>query len=275
MTPRAAPFQPQPISGNIYLLEATGGNVALCAGSEGALLVDIPQAADVPRIIATLESFSLGPARYLVNTHWHDDHVAGNAALGTEMQIVAHENVRHHIGIERRFQTGVQAISPAKPSVAWPRTIFNDRLTLYLNGEEIQLHYLPGGHSDSDVLVWFIQANVVHLGDLFWPGVFPFVDVDYGGSVTKLLEHIDLLLTWLPETALLIPGHGPLSTRSALVEYDQMLHATTQWIGEQWEMGRTLAELQKAGLPEPWRQWGNGFISEAAWIELVVYDKER
>ncbi len=272
MTSLAAPFQPQPINETVYLLSAEVGNTALCAGPEGALLVDVPQAADVPRIRAALEQFSLGPARYLVNTHWHDDHVAGNAALGTEMRIVAHENVRRHIGAERQFRTGIQTISPAQPPVAWPRITFNDKLTLYLNGEEIQLHYLPGGHSDSDVLVWFIGANVVHLGDLFWPGVFPFVDVDNGGSVTKLLEHVELLLAWLPETATLIPGHGPVSTRPALVEYGQMLQATTQWIGEQWKMGRNLAELQKAGLPEAWKQWGNSFISEAAWIELVVYD---
>ncbi len=275
MIPLAAPFQPQPINGTVYLLEATGGNVALCAGSEGAVLVDVPQAGDVPRIIATLENFRLGPLRYLVNTHWHSDHVAGNAALGAAMPIVAHANVRRHIGVDRWFRAGIQTLAPAQPPVAWPRITFDDKLTLYLNGEEIQLHYLPGGHSDSDVLVWFTQANVVHLGDLFWPGVFPFVDVEHGGSVTKLLEHIELLLTWLPETATLIPGHGPVSTRPALVEYGHMLRATTQWIGEQREMGRTLAELQKAGLPEAWKPWGNGFVSEAAWIELVVYDEGR
>jgi cyclase len=221
------PLQPQPINGTVYLLEATGGNVTLCAGLEGALLVDVPQAPEVPRIIAVLERFNLGPARYLVNTHWHSDHVAGNAALGTKMPIVAHENVRRHIGVDRQFRTGIQAVAPAQPSVAWPRITFNGKLTLYLNGEEVQLHSLPGGHSDSDVLVWFTQANVVHVGDLFWPGVFPFVDVEHGGSVTKLLEYIELLLAWLPETATLIPGHGPVSTWPALVEYAQMLRATT------------------------------------------------
>ncbi len=275
MTPLAAPFQPQPISGTVYLLEATGGNVTLCAGPEGALLVDVPQAEDVPRITAAMGQFSLGPARYLVNTHWHSDHVAGNAALGAEMPIVAHENVRRHIGVNRQFRAGIQAVAPAQPPIAWPRITFNAKLTLYLNGEEIQLHSLPGGHSDSDVLVWFTRANVVHLGDLFWPGVFPFVDVEHGGSVTRLLEHVELLLAWLPETATLIPGHGPVSTRAALVEYGQMLRATTQWIGERWEVEQNLEELQRAGLAEPWKPWGNSFISEAAWIELVVYDGKR
>ncbi|CAG0928665.1 hypothetical protein TFLX_01004 [Thermoflexales bacterium] len=270
MTTPEISLRPQLLSGTVYLLPAEGGNVGLCAGQDGAVWVDIPQAAEVARVQAGVESLAPGPLKFLVNTHAHGDHVAGNALLGEQMPIIAHTNVRKRLMADQSITVGIKTVIPAQPPVAWPRIVFDQALTLHLNGEEIRLIHFPQGHSDSDVIVWFSTANVVHVGDIFWPGMFPFVDVENGGSVEGLKQNVAKLIELLPATAQIIPGHGPVSDLTGLKAYHRMLGETTDWICKQRRANKSVENIRQA-VPEEWLTWGHEFISTAAWVELVLY----
>jgi cyclase len=267
---RENPLQPQLLSRTVYFLPAEGGNIGLCAGKEGALLVDIPQAAEVARAQASLDRLAPGPLKFLVNTHAHGDHVAGNAILGEQMPIIAHANVRKRLMADQQITVGIEAVIPAQAPEAWPRLIFDHAMTLFLNEEEVRLIHFPHGHSDSDVIVWFREANVVHLGDILWPGIFPFVDVENEGSVNGLIRNVEKLIELLPASIQIIPGHGPISDMKALKEYHRMLVETTDWICKQGQTNRHFEDIHRA-MPQEWRAWSQGFISTPAWIELVLY----
>lgn len=263
-------LQPTAFSNAVYSLAAEGGNVGLCAGKEGVLLVDIPRPSEVARVQAALERLSPGPLGFLVNTHAHGDHVAGNAVLGKQMLVMAHANVRERMMTEQRITVGFDAVNPAYPPEAWPRLVFEQSLTLYLNDEEIRLIHFPQGHSDSDVIVWFCAANVVHLGDIFWSPMFPFVDVENGGSVAGLIRNVERLIDLLPSTVQLIPGHGVLSDMNGLKAYYHMLAGTTEWICAQRRAGHSAAEIAQS-IPAEWQSWGRQFIPTSLWVDLVLY----
>ncbi len=265
-----SPLQRTAFSDTVYALAAEGGNVGLCAGAEGVLLVDVPRPSEVARIQATLAQMPSGPLQFLVNTHAHGDHVAGNASLGKQMLVIAQANVRQRMMAEQRITVGFSAINPAYPPEALPRLIFERSLTLYLNDEEIRLIHFPQGHSDGDVIVWFCKADVVHLGDIFWSPLFPFVDVENGGSVAGLIRNVERLLDLLPPTAKLIPGHGVLSDMDGLKAYYRMLVETTEWICSRRRAGLGVADIAQS-FPEEWRSWSHPFIQPAVWVDLVLY----
>ncbi|MBN2004140.1 MAG: MBL fold metallo-hydrolase [Anaerolineae bacterium] len=263
-------LQPTAFSPVVYSLAAEGGNVGLCVGKEGVLVVDIPRTSEVARVRDALGRLSPGPLRFLANTHVHGDHVAGNAELGKQMLVIAHANVRKRMMSEQRITVGFSATNPAYPPEAWPRLIFDQSLTLYLNDEEIRLVHFPQGHSDSDVVVWFCKANVAHLGDIFWSPMFPFVDVENGGSVAGLIRNVERLLDLLPPATRLIPGHGVMSDMDGLRAYYRMLVETSEWICAQRRAGHGAAEIVQS-MPEEWQHWGRQFISVSIWVDLVLY----
>jgi cyclase len=270
MTTAELSLRPHFLSGTVYVLPAEGGNVGLCAGKDGALLVDIPQAAEVARVQAAVDSLTPGPMRFLVNTHAHGDHVAGNALLGERMPIIAQANARMRLMSDQAITVGTKTVFPAQPPTAWPRLVFDRALTLYLNGEEIRLIHWPQGHSDCDVVAWFREANAAHLGDIFWPGIYPFVDVENGGSVEGLKQNVESLMELLPAGIQLIPGHGPVSDMKELKAYHRMLVETTDWICRQRQANRWFDDIRQT-MPQEWQGWGQGFVSLAAWVELVLY----
>ena len=139
-----------------------------------------------------------------------------------------------------------------------------------MNGEEIRFVHFPQGHSDSDAMVWFWDAGVVHLGDIFWPGVFPFIDVENGGSVEGLIENVGKLIESLPADVKIIPGHGPVSNIQGLKEYHRMLVESTDWIRKQGQDKKYFEDIYRA-FPKGWQTWGQGYISSAAWTEIVLY----
>jgi glyoxylase-like metal-dependent hydrolase (beta-lactamase superfamily II) len=236
------------------------------------MIVDIPQANEVPRIMAAVKQLHPGDFNFLVNTHAHGDHTAGNAMLSEQMPIIAHKNVRNWLQKERRINIGIQTIIKAQPADALPRLVFEDQLTLHLNQEEIRLIHYPHAHSDSDIIVWFLQANVAHLGDLFWPEIFPFVDVENGGAIDGLIAGIKQVLDLLPEDIQLIPGHGPMGNMKDLHNYLDMLEETTFYIRGQWKAGKTKEEII-AGFPEKWLHKSCDFISTAGWVDIATYQQ--
>lgn len=245
------------VAGNIYMLKGAGGNIGVSVGPDGILLVDDQFAPLAEKIRTALKELSERPLKFLLNTHFHGDHTGGNVIFGAEAHIIAHTNVRKRLQME----------SPAKEGL--PVLTFDDSLSIHFNDEEIRVIHFPNSHTDGDSVIFFTGSNVVHMGDLFFSGRFPYVDLNNGGDVEGLIKHIEKLLTELPPDVKLIPGHGPLSDIDDLKTYHQTLVETRDLIRDQIEAGKSLEEIKAAGLPQKWRSWGAGFISTGRWIEIV------
>ena len=245
------------VTGNIYMLEGAGGNIGVSVGPDGILLVDDQFAPLAEKIRNALKELGEGPLKFLVNTHFHGDHTGGNVVFGKEAHIISHTNVRKRLQMEFPSKEGLPVVT------------FDDSLSIHFNDEEIRVIHFPHSHTDGDSVIFFTGSNVVHMGDLFFSGRFPYVDLNNGGDVEGLIKHIEQLLAELPPDVKLIPGHGPLSDIDDLKTYHQTLVATTDMIRNQIEAGKSLEEIKAAGLPKKWRSWGAGFISTGRWIEIV------
>src|SRR5215212_2224794 len=194
------------VAGNVYMLEGAGGNIGVSVGADGILIVDDQFAPLADKIRAALKSLGEGKLRFILNTHWHGDHTGGNAAFGPEAPIIAHDNVRKRMATEQKSEI-FKNTTPASPKQALPVITFDQSLTVHFNGEEIRVIHYPQGHTDGDSVIFFTSSNVIHLGDDFFAGRFPFVDVDSGGNVVGLAKNIGEIIPKIPAGAKLIPGH--------------------------------------------------------------------
>lgn len=251
------------VSGNIHMLVGAGGNIAVSIGDDGVLIVDDQFKPLADKIQAAITELGGDTPKFLLNTHFHGDHVGGNEIFGKAATIVAHNNVR----------TRLMAKGYDKPSL--PVVTFNDSLTIHFNNDEIKVIHMPPGHTDGDAVIWFVNANVVHLGDLFFSGMFPFVDIDAGGSVKTLIMTIEDILPKLSPDVKIIPGHGPLSTVSDLEIYLEMLKDTYGHLKTELEAGKSVDEIQQSGLSDKWKSWSWDFISEIRWIEIMITDIKK
>lgn len=254
------------VAGNVYVLFGQGGNIGVSAGSDGLLMIDSQFANIADKIKAELAKLGSDKPRFLFNTHWHGDHTGGNEIFGKDSIIMAHANVRKRMA-ETSFFRG-QSRTPS-PKVALPIITYNEGVSVHFNGEEIRTEYFPDGHTDGDTILFFTGSNVVHLGDDFFVGRFPFVDLESGGTVPGLMKNIGVLLQMIPADAKLIPGHGQISTIEDLRDYHQMLAETTLIVRRAMKEGKTLEQIKAAGLPEKYKEAGSGFIKTDAWIETI------
>ena len=213
------------VAGTVYMLQGMGGNIGVCAGDDGILIVDDQYAPLAEKIRAALKGITDKPVKFVLNTHWHLDHTGGNQYFGETAPIIAHENVR------KRLESGgnitfIKMEVPPAPRGALPVITFDDKLKVHINGEDIRLVHFPHGHTDGDIVVFFPQSNVVHMGDDFFAGSFPFVDLDSGGSVQGLVADVAQIIPMLPPDVKVIPGHGPLSNLDDLKKFEDMLRDT-------------------------------------------------
>jgi glyoxylase-like metal-dependent hydrolase (beta-lactamase superfamily II) len=213
-----------------------------------------------------LKALGSAKPRFIVNTHFHGDHTEGNEFFGKDSTIIAHLNVLKRMS-QANMVLGRQI--PASPVQAWPIITYTESMSLHVNGDEIKAVYFPSGHTDGDTVVFFNKANVVHLGDDFFVGRFPFVDLDSGGSVNGLIHNIASLITMIKPDAKLIPGHGPLATVDDLKTYYRMLVETSNIVQDGMKAGRSLDDLKKAGFPEKFKEAGSGFVKADQWIETI------
>ncbi len=245
------------VAGNIHMLEGQGGNIAVSTGPDGVLMVDDQFAPLAEKIAAAIEKLDHGPIKFLLNTHWHGDHTGGNAHFGKKATIVAHTNVRKRL-----------ADKSDTPKEALPVITFDDSASVHINGEEIRLIHLGPGHTDGDSIIHFTKSGVVHMGDLFFNGRFPFVDLGSGGDIGGLLKNIEAALVKIPADSKIIPGHGALATKADLEKYRDMLVETTGLVKKAIAEGKTLADVKAAGVPEKYKEWGSGFINAGRWLEI-------
>ena len=256
------------VAGNVYMLEGAGGNIGVSVGDDGLLIVDDQFAPLADKIRAALKGIADKKLHFILNTHWHGDHTGGNVAFGPEATIIAHDNVRKRLSTEQKSAV-FNSTTPPSPKEALPVITFDQTLTVHFNGEDIRAIHYPHGHTDGDSVIFFSASNVIHLGDDFFAGRFPFVDLESGGSVEGLIKNIGELITKIPNDAKLIPGHGPISTLDDLKSYHRMLQQTTEIVRGKIKAGKTLDQIKSEGLPAEWAPWGAGFIKTDRWVETI------
>jgi glyoxylase-like metal-dependent hydrolase (beta-lactamase superfamily II) len=246
------------VSKNIYMLEGAGGNIGVSAGPEGILIVDDQFAPLAPKIEAALKQLNPGKLKFVLNTHHHGDHTGGNPHFGREAHIIAHTNVR------KRLRKGPGESQPGLPIIT-----FDDSLSVHFNGEEIKMLHVGPGHTDGDSIVHFTGANVVHMGDSFFSGRFPNIDLAGGGDVRGFIRNVEEGLKKIPADAKIIPGHGPLSTLKEMREFHAMLVETSGVVEKAVAAGKTLDQIQAEGLPEKWKGWAAPMINASRWLEIL------
>jgi len=256
---------------NITVLEGSGGNMAVLTGNDGKLLVDAGITASRPGIMEALNSLSSDPVRHLINTHWHFDHTDGNEwlhSIGAE--ITAHENTRKHLSETTRVEPWNFTFPPA-PKGALPTSVFARDRKLQLNGTSIALDYYGPAHTDSDISISFTEADVLHVGDTWWNGYFPFIDYNTGGSINGMISAAEANLAKTTSKTIVIPGHGPVGDRTGLTEFRDMLIAVRDKVAALKQQGKALQEVIAAKPTAEFdAKWG-GFVIDGKTFTHLVY----
>jgi glyoxylase-like metal-dependent hydrolase (beta-lactamase superfamily II) len=254
------------VAGSVYMLEGTGGfaggNIGALVGPDGILIVDDQFAPLAPKIQAALKTVSDKPVRFVLNTHYHGDHTDGNTVFGTGSTVIAHDNTR-----KRMAGPGWKREGGAAPPAALPVITFDDELEVHVNGEDIKAVHIPSGHTDTDVVVWFTKSNVVHMGDDFFSGMFPFIDVEHGGSIKGYIAAVEKVLAEVSADAKIIPGHGPVSTPADLRAFLAMLKETSGIVEAGIRAGKSLDDLKKAKALAKFDTWATGFLKTDDYLE--------
>ena len=258
------------LTDSIYVLFGAGGNIGVSVGTDGVVLIDDQYAPLSAKILAAVRKLSDKPIRFVINTHWHGDHTGGNEALGRAgAAIVAHENVRLRLSSPQSIPQFNMKTEPA-PAAALPQVTFADAVSLHFNGDHARILHHPAAHTDGDAIVHFTRANVIHAGDLFFNGFYPFIDGSNGGSITGVIKAVDAILGLADEKTQIIPGHGPMATRGDLVKYRDMLKSVHTHVAGAMAAGQTAEDLVKSGaFKEIEKSWGGGFLNTRKFITVV------
>lgn len=258
---------------SIYMLEGSGGNIAVFIGNDGTLMVDSGLAASQKKIIAAIAGLTPRPLKYLVNTHWHFDHTDGNEWVHNQgATIIAHQNTRDNLSATVHVKDWNYTFPPA-PKVALPEVVVEKGHTMKINGSQIQMTYDGPSHTDGDISVYFSEADVAHLGDTWWNGYYPFIDHSSGGSLDGMISAADVHISRFTDKTLIIPGHGPVGKLSQLVEFRDMMVSIKENVIKLKRSGMT---LQEAILAKPTARfddkWGNFLIKSHNFTSLVYAD---
>ncbi|MCG8544991.1 MAG: MBL fold metallo-hydrolase [Alphaproteobacteria bacterium] len=257
------------LTDTVYALYGAGGNIGVSVGKDGVFLIDDQFAPLTVKILAAVRKLSDKPIRFVINTHWHFDHVGGNENLGKAgVTIVAHENVRKRMSTKQTMVAFNRVVEPA-PADAWPQVTYDDGISIYLNGEHARIVHVPNAHTDGDSFVHFTGSNVIHTGDLFFNGFYPFIDTSAGGTMNGLIAAVDKILGLAKEDTKIIPGHGPIATRADLVVYRDMLKTVRDRVARAKKEGKSPEELVKTGaFADIEKKWGNGFLNTQKFISI-------
>jgi glyoxylase-like metal-dependent hydrolase (beta-lactamase superfamily II) len=257
----------QALRRNISVLLGAGGNIAVLSGADGKLLVDAEIVTAREKVSAALASINSDPITQLINTHWHFDHTGGNEWLhDAGANILAQENTRTHLLKVTRVE-GWNHTFPASPSGAIPSTVFKEDHTLHANRTTLILKHYSPAHTDSDISVHFVEADVFHTGDTFWNGYYPFIDYSTGGSIDGMIRATEANLGKVTDNMIVIPGHGPVGDKSRLAFYRDLLVGTREKVADLKKQGKNLEEIVAAKPTAATNaEWGSGFRSPKDFI---------
>jgi glyoxylase-like metal-dependent hydrolase (beta-lactamase superfamily II) len=261
----------QPLRRNISALLGPGGNIAVLSGPDGKLVVDAEIVTARRNVSAALASINADPIKQLINTHWHFDHTGGNEWLHEAgASILAHENTRKHLSENTRVEGNWQYTFPAAPAGAIPSTVFNEDYTLHVNGTNLVLkHYLPA-HTDSDISVYFTEADILHVGDTFWNRDYPFIDYATGGSIDGQIRAAEANLAKVTDKTIVIPGHGAVGGKADLILFRDVLVEIRDKVAALKKQGKSLPEVVAAKPGARYdEEWGNLFQNPSAFVALV------
>ena len=263
------------IADNVYVLFGSGGNIGVSIGDDGVLIIDDQYAPLSEKIKTAINKLSDEPVKYVVNTHWHGDHTGGNENFGNDgATIVAHSNVRKRLSKEQVMRAFNRTVPPS-PEAAWPVITFDEDISIHINNDDIMIFHVHNAHTDGDAFVYFKNANVLHMGDCFFKGRFPFIDLGSGGSIDGAIKAVAAALMIVDEDTAIIPGHGTMATKADLVEYSNMLHTMRDRVKKAMAEGKTIEEIKEAGLDEGYEEWGTGFINVATFVDFIWTDLDR
>ena len=262
------------VSGNIYMLEGAGGNIAASIGEDGIVIVDDQFAPLADKIQASLKSLGITdkPVRFVINTHYHGDHTGGNAPFANSgSTVIAQDNVRKRMATGGTAGNGGTIHMENKPAekAALPIITFEHDVTVHLNGEDIRALHFPAGHTDGDSIIFFPKNNVVHMGDDFVRYGFPFIDVSSGGSVQGMIAAMEKATAQLPADVKVIPGHGQLSNLEDVREFTKMLKETSAIVQKALDEHKSLAQMKQDKILEPWKKWSGDFVNADVFIETL------
>ena len=267
----AAEIKVYSLRGNVSVLEGSGGNVAVLTGSDGKLLVDAGIAVSRENMAKALASLGADPIKHLINTHWHFDHADGNEWLHAQgASIIAQENTRKHLTAAQRVEDWDYNFPPA-PAGAIPADVFDTDHVIDLNGSRLALKYYGPAHTDGDISVRFTNQDIFHAGDTYWNGIYPFIDYSTGGNIDGMIRAADANLAATTDETIIIPGHGhPVSKRSELKDYSDMLTTIRANIAELKKQGRSLEEIIAAKPTARFdAKWGQFVIGPSFFTKLV------
>lgn len=248
------------LSGSVYMLNGAGGNIGVSAGTDGILIVDDQYEPLAEKISAALVIINPNPLKYVINTHYHGDHTGSNAWFNQVKQVTifAQDNVR------KRLLT-----DPEHKESGLPVVTFEQGIKFHFNNDTIKVVHLPAGHTDGDSVVWFEKAKVLHAGDLFFEGRFPYIDLDGGGSVRGYIQNVQSLISMLDEDSKIIPGHGKLANKADYQKFLNMLEQTAAYVAKGKHQGLSLESMLTQGLEVQWKSWSWEFITEDKWISTL------
>ena len=256
-----------------WMLVGAGGNMGLSVGEDAVFLVDDQYAPMAPKIKAAIAAITSKPVKFVLNTHFHFDHTGGNEALGKEgALILAHDNVRRRLSADQLISfVGNSARQAASPKVALPVITVPTAISLHINGEEVHAFHVAAAHTDGDLIVHFKGGDIVHMGDVFFNGSYPFIDAGSGGSPLGVIAAFDRVLALAGEKTKIIPGHGPLADKAALQRTRDMLATLVGRIQTERRAGKSDEQIRAAQPTADYDAvWGKGFIKPEQFVQLVL-----
>lgn len=261
---------PTQVTKQIYMLEGKGGNLGVFIGEDGTFLIDDQFAPLTEKIIESIKSIGGDSPKFLINTHYHGDHTGGNENLGKKGTLIfSHDNVRD------RLNSGsfIQEFDMKRPGIApegLPVVTFSEDISFHLNGDTVQAIHVAHAHTDGDSFIYFKTANIIHAGDIFFNGFYPFIDVNHGGSLKGVIKAVDKVLVLTDDKTKIIAGHGPMGDKKQLESYRQMLGTVYERLRSLKAAGKTAQEaVESKPLDDLESTWGDGLFNSDRWIEMI------
>ncbi len=255
---------------SVYMMTGAGGNLGLSVGEDAVFVIDDQFAPLTPKIQAAIAAITTQPVKFVMNTHWHFDHVGGNENLGKAGALIfAHENVRKRMSTEQ-FIEFLDMKVKAEPKVALPMVTFTRDVSFHINGDDVRVFHVARAHTDGDSIIHFAKNDVIHMGDTFFNKMYPFVDTSSGGTVDGMLDAADIVLEMAGDKTKIIPGHGPLATKTDLRTYRDMLAKISANIRGQIKAGKKLEEVVASKPTAEFdAAWGKGLLPPEKFVAML------